>query len=124
MTRNLLRRRPRPIQPPSFEIRVLRPGPGVVAQLEVSLLGRIIVDGSQTLTYRNQVLLYAIFTIHSILLFQDITMGEPTYGPDCTFVDPSFGDLEVSKQQDVTELQWETSRHNNAISKASGHRYA
>ena len=112
-----MRRRSQPIQPPSFDVRVRRPGPGVVAQLEVYLLGRTIVDGSQTLIYRNQVLLFFIYNIYNIFSFQDITMGEPTYGPDSTFMDPSLGDLEVSKLQELT--QWEASRQSNFNSKAS-----
>jgi len=80
---------------------VRRPGPGVVANLEVSLLGRDIEDSPQRLTSRNQ----------------DITMGEPTYGPDSTFTDPTVGDLETSKLQDRT--QWETSRQSQITLKAS-----
>ena len=45
-------------------------------------------------------------------------MGGPTYGPDSTFIDPSMGDLEVSKLQDMS--QWETSRQSHAMSKANG----
>jgi len=90
-------------RPPSFVVRVRRPGPGVVADLEVSLLGRKIVNGSQTLLSR----------------YQDITNIEPTYGPDSTFMDPSIGDLEATKLQDVTP--WETSRQIHIMSKANGH---
>jgi len=104
ISRNLVRRRSQPDHPPSFEVRVQRPGLGVVANLEVSLLGRLIIDGSQTLMSRNQ----------------DITTGERTYGPDCTFMHPSMGDLEVSKLQDIT--QWDTSRQSNVMPKATtGH---
>merc|ERR1719300_722862 len=78
---------------------VRRPGPGVAAQLKVSLLGREIEDSPQWLASRNQ----------------DITLGEPTYGPDGTFTDPTFGDLEASKLQDRT--QWEASRRSQVMLK-------
>ena len=58
ITRGLVRRSSRPGQPPSFEVRVRRPGPGVAAQLKVSLLGREIEDSPQRLASRNQVLLF------------------------------------------------------------------
>ena len=114
-----MRRRSQPDQPPSFEVRVQRPGLGVVANLEVSLLGRLIIDGSQTLMSRNQVFLF-LYLVSNIYSLQDITTGERTYGPDCTFMHPSMGDLEVSKLQDIT--QWDTSRQSNVMPKATtGH---
>ena len=57
ITRGLVRRSSIvPGQPPSFEVRVRRPGPGVAAELKVSLLGREIEDSPQRLASRNQVL--------------------------------------------------------------------
>ena len=53
----------------------------------------------------------------NIYSLQDITI---TYGPDGTYIDPSMGDLEVSKLQDIT--QWDTSRQSNVMPKATtGH---
>jgi len=102
ISRNLVRRcKVEPGQPPRFEVRLRRPGLGVVANLEVSLLGRAIQDSPQPLISGNQ----------------DITLSEPTYGPDNTFMGPSIGELEASKLQDKT--QWESSRQSEAVPEAS-----
>ena len=52
MSRGLARKCPNPL---NFEVRLRRPGPGVVAFLQVSLLGREIQGSPLALVSSNQV---------------------------------------------------------------------
>ena len=81
ISRNLVRRCVEPSQPPSFEVRVRRPGLGVVANIEVFVMGRAIQDSPQPLISQNQVFDFYLYIVSKILNSPGYYQGGPNLWP-------------------------------------------